>query len=97
MNGIIVLLNLMSFLKPLKLENYTQIFIQLYFSFTKWPEVDTVYNKEKIRWNMPLLQPQLNENLYTKQAALPNKVYNHLSFKENLSNEEDATTMYKNF
>ena len=46
---------------------------------------------------MHLLQPQLNEYLFAKQAALPNKVYNHLSFKENLSNEEDATTLDKNF
>ena len=32
------------------------------------------------------MQPQLNENL-NKQAALLNKVYNHLSFKENLLND----------
>ena len=39
----------MSFLKPSNIENYTQIFIQFYFNFTKQPEVDTVYNKEKIK------------------------------------------------
>ena len=50
-NRIIVLLNLISFLKPSKLENYTQIFIQFHFNFTKRSEVDTVYNKEKIKWN----------------------------------------------
>ena len=38
---------------------------------------------------------QLNENLNAEQAALTNKVYNHLSFKENLSNEEDTTTLDK--
>ena len=37
---------------------------------------------------------QLNENLNAKQAALSNKVYNHLSFKENLSNEDRCN---KNF
>ena len=44
-----------------------------------------------------VLQPHLKENLNAKQAALPNKVYNHLSFKENLSNKEEATTFDKNF
>ena len=86
----------MSLLKPLKLENYTvQIFIQFYFNFTKWPEVKTVYNKEKIKWNKRFLQRQLNENLNAKQVALSNKNYNHLSLKENLSNEEDTTTLDK--
>ena len=33
----------------------------------------------------------MNENLKAKKAALSKKVYNHLSFKENLSNEEDTT------
>ena len=43
------------------------------------------------------IQPQFNENL-KKQAALSNKVYNHLSFDENMSNEEDTTAdMKQNF
>ena len=87
-NRIIVLLNLMSFLKPSKLENYTQIFIQVHFSFTKW----RFHNKEKIKWNARLLQRQSNENLNAKQAALSNEVNNHFSFKKNLSNEENAPT-----
>ena len=32
------------------------------------------------------MRPHLNENL-NKQAALQNKVYNHLNLKENLLNE----------
>ena len=60
----------MSFLKPLKLENYIQIQIQFQLSFTKQREVDIGYNKERIKWNGCLLQPQLNENLNAKQAAL---------------------------
>ena len=72
----------MSFLKLSKLENYTQIFIQFHFSFTKQPEVNKVYYKEKIKWNASLLQPELNENL-NNQAALQNKVYNRLNLKEN--------------
>ena len=86
----------MSFLKSTKLENYTRIFIQFHFSFTKRAEGDTVYNKEKIKWNARVLKSQLNENLNAKQAAMLNKVYNYLSFKENLSNEENATTLDKN-
>ena len=43
-----------------------------------------------------LLQPQLNENLNAKQAALLNNVYNHLTFKAYLSNEEDTTILDKN-
>ena len=66
---IIVLLNLMSFLKPSKLENYTQILVQFHFSFIKWPEVKTVY-KEKIKRNARLLQRQLNENLNAIKASV---------------------------
>ena len=36
-----------------------------------------------------------DENLNAKQA-LPNKVYKLLNFRENLSNEEDTTTLVKN-
>ena len=33
-----------------------------------------------------------NETLNAKQEALPSKVYNRLSFKENLSNVKERTT-----
>ena len=36
------------------------------------------------------MQLQLNEILNAKQAALLNKVYNHINLKQNLSNEEDT-------
>ena len=74
----------MSFLKPSKLEIYTQIFIQFHFSFTKWLELETAYNKEKIKWNARFLQRQLNENLNAKQAALSNNIYNHLTVSKKI-------------
>ena len=47
---------------------------------------------------MSFLKPsKLEKYVNAKQAALPNKVYYNLSFKENMSNEEDATTLDKNF
>ena len=82
-SGIIVLLNLMSFLKSTKLENYTQIFIQFHISFTKRPEVDTVYNKEKIKWNARLLKSQLNENWTLSKLRKQTNEWNNCFIKFN--------------
>ena len=53
------------------------------------------YKTSKSRHGLQQMKSQLNENFNAKQAALLNKVYNYLSFKENLSNEENATTLDK--
>ena len=74
----------MRFLKPPNLDSleFYQDFLK--FSFTKRPEVNKEYNKEKFKWNAR----RVNENLISnKQAALPNKLYNmYFNLKENLSN-----------
>ena len=61
----IVSLNSMSFLKASKLENYTQIFSWFHFNFTKRPEVNTVYNKGEITYDMR------KENMSIKKIEQP--------------------------
>ena len=72
----------MSFPNPSILENDKILFWQFHFNFTKRPEVDTM--KSTTMGNDLTCAPFANLSWMKiwKQAALPNKNYNQLNFKE---------------
>ena len=78
---IIVLLNLMSFFKPWRLQNYTQIFIQYKTTRSRNPVCNTTSwftIKRKLKWNVHLLQLQSNENLNAKKVRhIHNQIAKH--------------------